>query len=252
MKKVRKTQLDDLAVRETTTNIEIGNLLLKSRKLLAHGEWKRWLHVNFDLTYRTAVNYCKAAEYVAGKSETVAHFLAPGVLYNLAAGNFYTAAEEAAILGATRRKKRVDATSAAAICQALKPRVDEVAADIDDAGAAQDAADAADAEDAESILDGPPPAVPPPAPIAPPDYVRRGFDEAVNTLKLLMTKPAAQFAGTVHDAGDLEKVEGFIHAVRDRVRKSAGASVSGSVEEEAQTTTRHLSGALLAFSGSAN
>ena len=50
--------------RETTDVILIGNLLIESRKHLEHGEWQVWLAENFDLSYRTAVNYCDAAEFV--------------------------------------------------------------------------------------------------------------------------------------------------------------------------------------------
>jgi hypothetical protein len=80
------------------------------------------------------------------------------------------------------------------------------------------------AEDADitAILDGEAPAVPPPAPIAAlPDYAVGTFDQAVTALKQLMTKPAAQFANTIHPASDLENVEGFIHAVADRAREGA-------------------------------
>ena len=75
-----------------------------------HGEWQPWLAENFDLSYRTAVRYISAAEYVErkSKSDTVALFadLSPTVLYLLAEGH-YSAKEEAAILAATR-EGRVD------------------------------------------------------------------------------------------------------------------------------------------------
>jgi hypothetical protein len=48
----------------------------------------------------------------------------------------------------------------------------------------------------------------------------RTFDQAVNALKQLMTKPAARFASTVHTTGDLEGVESFIRAVADRLREA--------------------------------
>ena len=76
--------------RETTNIVEIGNLLIESRKHLKHGRWQKWLAENFDLGYHTARNYESAAEYVArkSKSETVLHFenLSPTVLYRLARG----------------------------------------------------------------------------------------------------------------------------------------------------------------------
>jgi hypothetical protein len=220
---IQKTALDRLAAKlrlalrsQTKNVIEIGKLLIESRKHLEHGEWQAWLAENFDLTYRTAINYTNAAEYVArkGKGETVSHFanLSPTVLYRLAEGHFDERVE-AAILAATR-ERRVDEDAAWAICEALAPPDDADADDADD-----DDDNAADAEEApdpeiEAILDGPPPAVPPPAPNPPPtDFALRDFDQAISALKLLRTKPSTQFARTIHSANDLESVESFIHAV---------------------------------------
>jgi hypothetical protein len=220
----RRSELDRLAaqvrkvLRRTTRDaIEIGNLLIKSRKYLEHGEWMPWLAENFDLSYRTAVNYCDAAEYVAQKCN-VADFtnLSSSVLYWLAAGH-YSAEEEAAILAATR-EGRVDETRVAAICDALAPPDDDAADDDREADGDDDAKEAPpDPEidpEIEAILDGPPPPVPPPAPLPPPpDFALRDFDQAISVLKRLMTKSSVQFASTIHSANDLETVEAFIHAV---------------------------------------
>ena len=80
----RRTELDQIAAKfarrygtRPKNVIEIGNLLIESRKHLDHGEWQPWLVENFDLSLRTAQNYCAAAEYVAraqSKSATVADF----------------------------------------------------------------------------------------------------------------------------------------------------------------------------------
>lgn len=221
----RKTELDRLAARLRTAlrrdaknNIEIGNILIEIRKHLQHGEWQPWLAENFDLSIRTAQNYLAAAEYVARKSETVADFgnLSPSVLYALAGGD-YTAEEEAAILAATH-EGRVDEDAASAICEALAPTDDDDAEDADDSGedGGDDAAELPAAEDPEiaAMLDGPPPAVPPPAPPPPqPDFALREFDQAISTLKRLMTKPCVQFTTSAHDVNDLEHVQSFIDAV---------------------------------------
>jgi hypothetical protein len=170
-----------------------------------------WLTKNFDLGWRAALNYCNAAEYVArkSKSETVADFtnLAPTVLYALAASKF----KQAAILAATR-KGRVDITRAAAICRELElPPVDP---GVDGSDVGSDPAD--NDEDVEKILDGPPPDVPPPAPIATPDIALPAFDQAVGAIKKLMTKLPAQFAGTIHSTSELQSIEQFIHAVKQQ------------------------------------
>jgi len=221
----RRTELDRIAAklrtalsRETTNIIEIGKLLIESRKHLEHGEWQSWLAENFDLSLRTAQNYYAAAEYVArakGKSSaTVADFanLSPSVLYHLAAGHFDEPVE-AAIL-AEARGRRVDEDAMWAISEKLAPPDDENA-DTDDAGADDSGEDAAEDPEISAILDGPPPAVPPTAEPPPPtDYALRDFDQAIGALKRLMTKPSAQFASTIHSADVLESVESFIHAVR--------------------------------------
>jgi len=76
-----------------TDVIEAGRLMLKSRKLLEleHGQWLPWLKENFDLSESTARRYTSTAEYVGSKSAAVADFrnMAPGVLYDLAAGGLY-------------------------------------------------------------------------------------------------------------------------------------------------------------------
>jgi len=230
----RRTELDRITAqlhtilrRDTTSIVEKGKLLLRSRELLAdeHGQWMPWLTENFDMSYRSAINYCNAAEYVARKSKsaTVANFanIAPTVLYRLAEGG-YTEQEEAEILAQAKAGKRIDQDGARAICEKLAPPDDDDADDGDDQDDGQDDGDDGgddggndDAEDAESkaILGGPPPA-PPPAPnLAPPDFALRDFDQAIAALKRLMTKPCAQFASTSHSAEDLENVVDFLRAV---------------------------------------
>jgi len=134
------------------------------------------------------------------------------VLYALAAGGQYNEQEEAAILAATR-EGHVDQDTAWAICEKLAPPDD---GDADDGGedGDEDRHDSSDEKDAEKILDGPPPEVPPTPPNPPPtDFALRDFDRAVGELKRLMTKRAAQFAGSAHSANDLEAVESFLRAV---------------------------------------
>ena len=220
----RKSQLDHLESklrtalgRETKNVIEIGKLLMKSQGLLKHGDWLDWIKDHFDLSQRTAYNYCAAAGYELrkGKFATVAN-LAPGLLYALAAGNHYNEQEEAAILAATH-EGRVDQARADAIRNELASANDDDDNDTDDPG--ENGAETATAEDAEAILDGPPPDVPPPAPITTPDFALKVFDKAVDALKPLVTKSVAEFTATVH-AGDLEEVASFIRAVADRARKA--------------------------------
>jgi hypothetical protein len=219
------TQLRTMLRRDTTSIIEKGKLLLRSRELLAdeHGQWMPWLAENFDMSYRSAINYCNAAEYVARKSKsaTVANFanVAPAVLYRLAEGG-YTEQEEAEILAQAKAGTRIDQDRAWAICQALTPidaDDDDVDDDADDGDDQEPELVAAEPPDIAAILDGPPPKVPEGSTenLASPDFALRDFDQAISALKRLMTKPSAQFAQTSHSVDDLENVEGFIRAVTE-------------------------------------
>ena len=155
------------------------------------------------------------------------------MLHWLAAGH-YNAEQEAAILAATR-EGRVNHPRADAICDALaSPEDDDATDDDDDDAADHDGGDDGAEEDAEikAILDGPPPDVPPPAPNTTPDFTLRAFDQAVNALKQLMTKPAVRFASTVHTTGDLEGVESFIRAVADVAGPPATARSRSTAELE--------------------
>ena len=225
------TQLRTVLRRRTSDVVLAGNLLIKARKLFAneHGEWQPWLTENFDLGYHTARNYMAAAEYVARQKLNGSIFgnLAPTVLYRLADGG-YTDQEEAEILAQAKAGKRIDQDRAFEICEKLAPPDDaDDAADVqDDDG--DDGGDENAEEDAESkaIIDGLPPT--PPAGssenLAPPDYAARDFDQAIGTLKRLMTKSAAQFGDTGHTVEDLKKVRDFIRAVADELSKLAEAS----------------------------
>jgi hypothetical protein len=232
------TPLDRLTARlraalrsETKNIIEIGKLLKESRTHLEHGEWQRWLAKNFDLSQRTALRYTNACDYAAkrgargAKMDTVSVLnLSPTVLYGLAEGR-YDEREEAAILAAAR-KGRVDLDAARAICEELASAADDDADGADDRGD-DDVGETAAAGDPEitAILDGPPPAVPPPAPNAEPiDFALRDFDQAIDALKRLSTKSSTQFARTVHSADDLEGVESFVRNVMKARRQITDAA----------------------------
>jgi hypothetical protein len=237
----QRTELDQIATRlrtmlrrDTMSIIEKGRLLVRSRELLgedtgsSHGKWQAWLAENFDLSYRTALNYTVAATYVDAtieatakargidESETVSLFdfanLSPTVLYLLADYQFDERVE-AAIL-AEARERRVDEDRAWAIHEQLAPPNDDDNADeADDQEDSEE--DAKEDPESEAILAaGTDPAVPPTAGAPPPpDFALREFDQAIGRLKTLITKPSAQFASTIHSVHDLENVESFVRAV---------------------------------------
>src|SRR5262249_40163666 len=109
-------------------------------------------------------------------------------------------------------------------CKALQPADADDADDADDQGGG---GEVGAEEEAKAILDGPPPVPPTQPDPTPPNFPLRDFDAAIGALKQLMTKPSAQFAGTIHDANDLENVADFIRAVRGaRMRPLDGAQLT--------------------------
>jgi hypothetical protein len=225
----RETALDRITAQlrtmlryETADIIRIGDLLIEAHKHLGHGEWMPWLAKNFDMSYSTAANYMKAAEYVERQKQicNVANLdsLSPTVLYRLAAGDIYNEQEEVAILAATTCEGRVDTPRAGAICAALlvppTPDDDDHNQEDDEDGGDDTEATAAEDPEITAILDGPSPAVPETASPPPPtDFALRDFDKAISTLKRLMTKSTTQFVQTSYSANDLESAKSFIDAV---------------------------------------
>jgi Protein of unknown function (DUF3102) len=62
--------------------IKIGKDLLAAKRYLSHGSFLKWLESEVGIPARSAQSYMQAAEWVGGKSATVAH-LSPSLLYIL-------------------------------------------------------------------------------------------------------------------------------------------------------------------------
>jgi hypothetical protein len=207
-----KPELDEIANKlrsllrkQSLAILDIGNLLIASQGLLDYGEWMRWLHDNFDVSYRTARRYIRAAEY-ARKCDTVADFslLSPSVLYRLSNG-FYSPEHEAAILAKTNEGVRIDVDRASGICSAKRPLP------------------TMPLDDAEAILDRPPPELPQAE--APPldDFILR-FEQAIKNLKELQTKPLVKFVATHYSAADIDKVASFLQQLATAKRNTGDDS----------------------------
>jgi len=70
--------------------------------------------------------------------------------------------------------------------------------------------------EAETILDGPPPDLPPSAePPSPTDFTLAQFDKAVKSLAELHTKSVRKFIGSAHSGDDLRKIANFLCSVAD-------------------------------------
>lgn len=232
MKRASNKPLDDWTTklraalhRETQNIVEIGEILRKCREVAGHGAFLYWLRHNFDLSQSTAYNYMRASEYAERQAEfaTVAN-LAPSVLYHLAAGQIVKDVENKIL--EESRERRIDTERLSRIFLEVERARTSCKPGDDVEEDAEDVEDAKDAEDAESaaILDGPPPAVPPPQnPLAPPDMITPEFDRLIDGLKRLHTKPVAKFTKTAHSAEDLENIEHFIRDVRLALSTTATA-----------------------------
>jgi hypothetical protein len=222
-KRTKQTALDKItdklraALRNENAAItRVGNLPRESRLHLDHGDWMSWLEDNFDLSYRTAIRYIRAAEYCDGKSAMVAN-LAPSVLYRLAE-SAYSPAEEDAIL-ARAKCCRVNVTKAEAICDELNeatPASGKGGAVLSDIEPATD-----EGFDPDAILDGSPPELPPPEPPASVDFVLPAFDQAISKLKELSTKHSDKFRNGSHPASDIDEVAKFLFHVASTKAKAA-------------------------------
>ena len=158
--------------RETADIIAIGDLLLEAKEqLVQHGEWLRWLEVNFCKSPRTAQNYMGAARF-ASKYETLSHLkLKASALYWLGGKLDDVTPEEINAILKAAETEWVDEERASEIVDLLQDAEPEEEPEEEwreerTRGRAQEGAREALAE-AEAILDGPPPELPPaPEPIA--------------------------------------------------------------------------------------
>jgi hypothetical protein len=236
--KAHTTTLDEIAekVRAALKNesgaiLEIGNLLIQSRQHLDHGDWQSWLAENFSFSYRTAARYVKAGEYALAKSDTAADLrnLSPVLLYRLSEGDFYTEAEEAAILAKTKQGARIGTTVADEICAGLGPPVDD---ELETESPPVDALEQGDDSEIEKILDGLPPELPAPEP-AVVNHMLPAFDLAVKRLLELRTKPLAKFIGSEHSADNVTTAANFLHEVAHTILNEAFAAVGNDVDTDA-------------------
>ena len=227
--KVIEGELQIALKREIADVIAIGELLLEAQDQLEHGQWLPWLEVNFAASVRTAQNYMSAARF-ASKYATVAHLkLKPTALYWL--GREGTPLDEIEIILKAAETEWVDYDRAFEITEAIHEErrrepppndkehesaeaqaMERVLARVTEGRAAED--------EAEAILDGPPPDLgPAPAPTVT-DFTLQSFDEAVEALSRLQTKPLSSFIATKHSPDQLMVVNKFLLAVVDRkIRK---------------------------------
>ena len=210
--------------REVADIIAIGDLLNEAKEqLLEHGEWLDWLAENFGSS-STADNYRNAAR-LAKKFPTVRNLkLRPTALYALGRDlDNQTLFDQKAIRTILKLAETewVSGDRAREIAVELQqPSDEEIAAEEVAAQRAKEAAAAALAAETDDILDGPPPELPPAPEATAPDLMLPDFEQAVDTLLRLRTKPLSKFTVTDHEANDIRAVSEFLRQVADATVKT--------------------------------
>ena len=77
-----RSQAHRIRQRAAASIVAIGQDLLLAKRYLSHGTFRRWVVSEVGIPTRTAQDYMRVANWVKGKSATVAH-LPPSVLYAL-------------------------------------------------------------------------------------------------------------------------------------------------------------------------
>jgi hypothetical protein len=198
---------------EAINVIVIGDLLLeaKDQDQLGHGKWLPWLKSNFGSSESTAQNYMNAAR-LAAKYPTVGDLkLRPTALYYLGSNLESIPSDEIKAIFKAAKTEWIDHKRAWEIIELIhvRRRGTERQAEVEEQQCA--------AAEAEAILDGPPPELPPPDQGPPVDPTLVLFDQAVETLAKLYTKPTATFAATKHDPVMLRDIAEFLEMVGERI-----------------------------------
>jgi hypothetical protein len=227
--------------------INIGKLLREVNEQLGHGEWLPWLERNWRKSVSTAENYMNAAR-LADKFPSLGNlklrrdaiYELGGMLDNPDQGLFDAVLKEAETTWVNAKRVgeieeeiyylRHDAKLRArhdaklrAILEAAKHGVG--ASEYDETEELRKAREAREAHEryeeelaaaraaiaakaaAAAILDGPT-TEPPPAPATPRATALSPFDQCINELEPLSTKP---FAKTVHAPGRIRRIAEFLH-----------------------------------------
>jgi hypothetical protein len=207
--------------REAADIIAIGNLLLEAKDQVEHGRWLLWLKANCGLSESTAQNYMNASRF-AIKYPTVGVLkLRPTVLYALGSDLDGISVDKIEAIFKVAETEWVNLDRANAIIEAMP----EERSGIEDEeeqqrpAAEERAREEAVQSEIDDILEGPPPELPPAPEATAPDIALPPFDQAVETLSRLQTKPLASFITTTHSLDKIRMVADFLRDVADKVPK---------------------------------
>ena len=158
--------------------------------------------------------------------------LSPSALYAISSDSGFYTPEIIKVILQEAKKNRVGKDRAWDIALSLMPEEDEKKPPTSKELQQEQEAEAAakDKEEAEAILDGPPPDLPPAAPIVPVDLALAQFNNAIKALGELRTKSVNRFTGTTHNVDELREVAHFLFAVASAAVKSDRV-IDGSLAE---------------------
>jgi hypothetical protein len=215
--------------RESTSVVAIGKLLLEAKdddKVGRHGQWMDYIEANFSMSQSSAENYMNAARLVAKFPSLGNSKLRRDALYRLGrelhnpSSSFGPKVINA--ISSEAETTWVNAERAEAIAVSLlQPERPKPSARQLEPERVAPAGTGADAE-ADTNLEGPAPELT--SLKATTDDVIVPFDQAIETLRKLQTKPLEKFVGTTHQPKTFDDVTNFVHKVRNKIHKRKGAA----------------------------
>jgi hypothetical protein len=207
-------------------------LLREARLQLRHGAFLPWIKAEFDFSIRTAQNYTRAHKFAA-KNATVAHLetsqLTPTALYHLSEVLFEYGWKESknalALVLKEASEKRVTRDRAEEIIQTEwdrelaeepEPNPAPLVGEEDVEAESESEEVSPETIEAEAIIAAGS-ELPPPTPTPQSSPLDRAvlttFEEAIQSLKGVMTKPALEFKPSYFTAADLTTVAEFLKEV---------------------------------------
>jgi hypothetical protein len=215
--------------RGTADIIDAGRLLCEAKAQVDHGDWLAWLEREFSLSERSAQKYMLAYTW-ATKNAPDADLtnLSPSLIYEMSnKKSLYNQMPDAvAAILKEATEKRVGSDRGWEILMATvqvepTPGPEAEPASVEPEPESEQVVDSTD--DPNSILDGPPPELPPAEPAPAIDFVLPAFEQAIKQLKELQTKPLHKFVVTYHSADDIAAVADFLHQIATAKKAKAAA-----------------------------
>jgi hypothetical protein len=197
------------------------------RKLQGHGDWLGWLDREVDFSLRSAENYMAAHRFASRNAAVAKSKLTPSALYWLSTAELPVNV----VAKILRRARDYRITESDALAIAREMMASEIVTRAEKV-AAEAKREAEEREEAATILEEPPPDLPPqkaapseplPTLMASADELLSDFDLAVNILKRASAKPSDRFQGMLCSPADLRAAAEFLNYLADTFATKAAA-----------------------------